>query len=434
VVGTAIIRLYQREQFCAKNCVKRRKSMQGKHRIPPLCSVLLALLLGASAFLMFLSSPGNARAASVTIVTHQVVGSEVAGEQTLSASCASGEQLLSGGYSISADEQAAKIMASYPSAADTWTVTVEGISFDEPAQLTVDAYCLQASYSLGTTIVQAPSAGSGLVTADCPGGSTLIGGGFSGETSVTIPVSNGWQTKNATAYAICATQNVTATSLASTTFTIPTGFPLASASANCPSGQIASGGGYNSPLITSSGSTGDYAGWGVGAEYADPGGSTATVWAVCASFPNLVLPPTTPTVTPTTPVVTPTTPTVTPTTPVVTPTTPTVTPTPSQSPARITYQVISQWAGGFTVQIEICNIGPDPISGWTLQFTFPDDQQITQGWNGNFGQSGELVTITNVSYNGLIAPGACIYLGFNGVWTTGNASPTSFLLNGFPTS
>jgi cellulase/cellobiase CelA1 len=96
--------------------------------------------------------------------------------------------------------------------------------------------------------------------------------------------------------------------------------------------------------------------------------------------------------------------------------------------------VTAQWAGGFSALIKICNISPQPISGWTLQFTFPGDQQVTQGWNGNVSQSGKLVTITSTNYNGLIEPGQCIYLGFNGTWTTSDASPTSFLFDGVPTN
>jgi len=402
--------------------------MQGKHRTPPLRYVLLVFGLMVSTFLLFSGSPGHARAASATIVTHQVVGSQVIqiGQTgSLSASCASGEQLLSGGFYVYAFEQAAFGVSSYPSAADTWTVSVDntGPSSDE---LTVYVYCLQADYSLGTTIIQAANPGTGLVTASCPAGSTLIGGGHAGTKSVvttSAPNGNGWQTDDGTAYALCATQNVITTSLASATFTTPTNSTASGATSTCPSEQYASGGGFSGPMtnstpvyISSAGSGGGNTstGWGVAA---GDGGSqnTITVWAICASLPDVVLP------------------TVTPTTPVVTPTTPVVTPTTPPSPAQVTYQVVSQWAGGFSVRIDICNTSPQPISGWTLQFTFPDAQQITQGWNGNMSQSGELVTITNASYNGLIKPGQCIYLGFNGTWTTSDASPTNFTFNGIPT-
>jgi hypothetical protein len=74
--------------------------------------------------------------------------------------------------------------------------------------------------------------------------------------------------------------------------------------------------------------------------------------------------------------------------------------------------------------------GSTAISGWALAFTFPGDQHITNAWNGTVTQSGQNVTITNASYNGTIAPGGSTSLGFQGTWTTSDAAPTAFTLNG----
>lgn len=76
------------------------------------------------------------------------------------------------------------------------------------------------------------------------------------------------------------------------------------------------------------------------------------------------------------------------------------------------------------------------INSWSLQFSFANGQTITQGWNGNFSQQGSAVTITNLSYNGSIAPGTSVASnpGFNGSWTGTNSVPTSFTLNGSPCS
>ena len=78
----------------------------------------------------------------------------------------------------------------------------------------------------------------------------------------------------------------------------------------------------------------------------------------------------------------------------------------------------------------ITNTGSSPINGWTLKFTFPGNQQVTQGWNGVYSQSGSNVTVTNASYNGSIPPGATVNPGFNGSWSGSNPSPTAFTLNG----
>ena len=96
---------------------------------------------------------------------------------------------------------------------------------------------------------------------------------------------------------------------------------------------------------------------------------------------------------------------------------------------QVSYAVSSQWSGGFSANITITNTGP-AISSWTLVFTFPGDQKITNLWNGTVSQSGKQVTITNANWNGNIASQASISIGFNGTWTSDNTSPTSFTLNG----
>jgi O-glycosyl hydrolase len=97
---------------------------------------------------------------------------------------------------------------------------------------------------------------------------------------------------------------------------------------------------------------------------------------------------------------------------------------------QVTYATQSQWAGGFVAGVTIANTGSSPISGWTLKFTFPGDQEITNAWSGTETQSGENVTITNASYNGTIAPGGNTSLGFQGTWTSSDAVPTAFTVNG----
>jgi Glycosyl hydrolase family 48/Cellulose binding domain/Putative Ig domain len=89
-----------------------------------------------------------------------------------------------------------------------------------------------------------------------------------------------------------------------------------------------------------------------------------------------------------------------------------------------------QWQGGFTADITITNTGSSVINGWTLKFTFPGNQMITNAWNGVESQSGENVTITNESYNATIAAGGNTSLGFQGTWTTSDATPTAFSVNG----
>jgi hypothetical protein len=97
---------------------------------------------------------------------------------------------------------------------------------------------------------------------------------------------------------------------------------------------------------------------------------------------------------------------------------------------QVVYTTQSQWGGGFVAGVTISNTGSSAINGWTLGFTFPGDQKITNAWNGQATQSGETVSITNESYNGTIAPGANTSLGFQGTWTNSDAAPAAFTVNG----
>jgi hypothetical protein len=78
----------------------------------------------------------------------------------------------------------------------------------------------------------------------------------------------------------------------------------------------------------------------------------------------------------------------------------------------------------------IKNTGSTTINGWTLAWTFPGDQKITQLWNGSYTQSGEAVRVTNASYNAAIPPGSTATVGFTGTFTSNDTSPSAFTLNG----
>ncbi|TDB72181.1 cellulose-binding domain-containing protein, partial [Micromonospora sp. KC723] len=96
---------------------------------------------------------------------------------------------------------------------------------------------------------------------------------------------------------------------------------------------------------------------------------------------------------------------------------------------RVTYKVTSQWPTGFGATIDITNLG-EPLTTWSLAYTFPAGQTITQLWNGAHTQTANQVTVRNLSYNGQLGTNATTSLGFNGTWTGTNTDPTSFSLNG----
>ncbi|NUR63043.1 MAG: alpha-L-arabinofuranosidase, partial [Catenulispora sp.] len=88
------------------------------------------------------------------------------------------------------------------------------------------------------------------------------------------------------------------------------------------------------------------------------------------------------------------------------------------------------WTGGFTANVTVANNGTSAWSGWTVAWTWPGDQKVTNAWNAAVTQTGTGVTATNLSYNGSVAPGGSTSFGFQGTWASGNGSPTAFTVNG----
>ena len=73
----------------------------------------------------------------------------------------------------------------------------------------------------------------------------------------------------------------------------------------------------------------------------------------------------------------------------------------------------NDWGTGATVNITITNNDSTAISGWTLKWSFPGNQKITNLWGGSFTQTGTSVTVTNAAYNSTIPANKGKNLGFN---------------------
>jgi hypothetical protein len=95
----------------------------------------------------------------------------------------------------------------------------------------------------------------------------------------------------------------------------------------------------------------------------------------------------------------------------------------------VKYTVSSQWQGGFGANVSITNLG-DPLTSWTLTWSYSAGQTVTQAWNTTLTQSGSAVTARNVSYNGSVPTNGSTSFGFNGSWSGSNPVPSSFALNG----
>ncbi|SCG64319.1 glycosyl hydrolase family 95 catalytic domain-containing protein [Micromonospora humi] len=108
-------------------------------------------------------------------------------------------------------------------------------------------------------------------------------------------------------------------------------------------------------------------------------------------------------------------------------TSPTPTPTtssPAPSGARATYAVTGSWSGGFQGEVTV-TAGATAIRGWTVSWTFPNGQVVSQIWGGSHTQNGANVTVRNVDYNGALAAGASTTFGFIGTATGANNPPTN---------
>ncbi|AEI13168.1 exoglucanase CbhB [Cellulomonas gilvus] len=90
----------------------------------------------------------------------------------------------------------------------------------------------------------------------------------------------------------------------------------------------------------------------------------------------------------------------------------------------------SSWNSGFTASVKVTNTGTTALSGWALKFDLTAGQQVTQGWSATWAQSGATVTATNAPWNGTLAPGQSVDIGFNGSHNGQNPNPTAFTLNG----
>jgi cellulose 1,4-beta-cellobiosidase len=99
------------------------------------------------------------------------------------------------------------------------------------------------------------------------------------------------------------------------------------------------------------------------------------------------------------------------------------------SNCTVAYQVQNDWGAGATVNLHITNTGT-AITSWTVGFTFPGNQKLTNEWNATYTQTGESITAANLSFNGSLATNASTDTGFNLSYTGTNVAPTAFTLNG----
>ncbi|MFG1610981.1 cellulose binding domain-containing protein [Actinoplanes sp. NPDC049265] len=108
------------------------------------------------------------------------------------------------------------------------------------------------------------------------------------------------------------------------------------------------------------------------------------------------------------------------------------TPPPDPAPTgscRVTYATDS-WNNGFTADVTVANTASVPVNGWSLGFTLPAGQAVTNTWNTTLSGTGGALTARNVTYNGAIPAGGSASFGFQGTHGGSFTTPSAFTLNG----
>jgi lysophospholipase L1-like esterase/chitodextrinase len=82
------------------------------------------------------------------------------------------------------------------------------------------------------------------------------------------------------------------------------------------------------------------------------------------------------------------------------------------------------WPGGFQGQVTVTNTGTTATTAWTVTLTFANGQAITQLWGARTTGTASPYTITNETYNGVLAANASTTFGFLASWNGTNNAPT----------
>jgi tRNA A-37 threonylcarbamoyl transferase component Bud32 len=165
------------------------------------------------------------------------------------------------------------------------------------------------------------------------------------------------------------------------------------------SGQAAASGGGGVAAVSASTTT------------ADDAGSGAAALAAVTTATTSAITPATPTTTTVSPTKTASTITAgatssTPSRPVAPTTSASGHPTSAPPPATPTCSAsvaVSSWDSGYEAIVTVTNTGSAAITGWTVTFSLPYGQQVSNAYEANMSQSGQQVTATNVSNNGALA-------------------------------
>jgi endoglucanase len=99
-------------------------------------------------------------------------------------------------------------------------------------------------------------------------------------------------------------------------------------------------------------------------------------------------------------------------------------PPPPPATCSGTFAVTNSWSGGYQGALTVTNTGTTALTSWKLSVVFPGGVTVTNMWNGiNTGTTGT-VSVANEPYNGSVASGGTVTVGFiaNGPTTAPSVS------------
>ncbi|WP_169775369.1 PQQ-dependent sugar dehydrogenase [Streptomonospora alba] len=96
----------------------------------------------------------------------------------------------------------------------------------------------------------------------------------------------------------------------------------------------------------------------------------------------------------------------------------------------VDYSVDSDWGEGFTASVEVTNTGEDPVDGWTAEWDYPGDQEVTNAWQAEVTQEGATVSASDLGWNSVIPAGGTRRFGVQATFSGDNPPPEEFRVNG----
>ncbi|MEN8907343.1 MAG: cellulose binding domain-containing protein [Clostridiales bacterium] len=96
---------------------------------------------------------------------------------------------------------------------------------------------------------------------------------------------------------------------------------------------------------------------------------------------------------------------------------------------NVSYDIQNDWDSGSAVNVTVKNDESSTMDGWTIEWTFSENQKITEMWGATYTQDGTKVTVENVDWNSKIDPGSSVNFGFLLSYSGSNNKPTDFKVN-----